>query len=142
MLYLWDTNVVSLYAKNHPVLTQHVARVPWDQIALPSIVVAEMLRGRCETVLKATPEQAPLANQRLVETHELVKRFRVVVFDEKAAEELTRLKVRRKTKKRYADTMIAAIALAEGYIVVTRNTRHFKDLLPKHQLANWIDNPP
>jgi hypothetical protein len=38
--------------------------------------------------------------------------------------------------------MIAAMALAGNHIVVTRNTRHFTGLLPPHQFANWIDEPP
>jgi len=47
-----------------------------------------------------------------------------------------------KSKKRYADMMIAAMALAGNHVVVTRNTKHFTDLLPPGQLANWIDTPP
>ena len=86
----------------------------WTEIALPSVVVAEVLRGRCEFVLKATPAQAPSAQ----------------------------LQGKIKTRKRYADVMIAAMALAGNHIVVTRNQTHFADLLPLRQLANWIDNPP
>jgi predicted nucleic acid-binding protein len=37
--------------------------------------------------------------------------------------------------------MIAAMALAGGHIVVTRNKQHFADLLPANQIANWIDDP-
>jgi tRNA(fMet)-specific endonuclease VapC len=139
MKYFWDTNLLLPFQAKHPVLQQHIARVSWDEIALPSIVVAEALRGRCETVLKATPEQAPFANQKLIETYDLLQDFNMVTFDKKAAKELTRLKSTKKSKWGYADMMIAAMALAEGAIVVTRNTRHFKDLLPKKQLANWID---
>ncbi len=46
------------------------------------------------------------------------------------------------SRKRYADLMIAAIAIAGYHVVVTRNQKHFADLLPKHQLQNWIDGPP
>ena len=68
MLYLWDTNVVSLYAKNHPVLTQHLARVSWDQIGLPSVVIAEMLRVRVAHVLRtvAKPSSRLHQNKRLL----------------------------------------------------------------------------
>ncbi len=38
--------------------------------------------------------------------------------------------------------MIVAIAIAGNHIVVTRNQKDFVDLLPKHQLQNWIDDPP
>jgi predicted nucleic acid-binding protein len=46
------------------------------------------------------------------------------------------------TKKRYLDLMIASMALAGNHIVVTRNTKHFKDVLPPQQIENWIDYPP
>jgi hypothetical protein len=32
--------------------------------------------------------------------------------------------------------------IAGNHIVVTRNQKDFVDLLPKHQLQNWIDDPP
>jgi hypothetical protein len=38
--------------------------------------------------------------------------------------------------------MIAAMALAEDHVVVTRNQSDFVDLLPPAQRANWIDDPP
>jgi len=48
---------------------------------------------------------------------------------------------RHSSRKRYADVMIAAQASAGGHTLVTRNTRHFADLLPPHRLVNWIDEP-
>jgi predicted nucleic acid-binding protein len=47
-----------------------------------------------------------------------------------------------KKHKRYADMMIAAIAKSGNHIVVTRNRKHFIDLLPGNQLVNWIDEKP
>lgn len=141
-MYLWDTNLLVAYQTGHPILHQHVARVPWDEIGLPSVVVAEAMRGRCDYHLKATPEQVPVASQRLIETYDLLKQFKVVEFNKKAAQALIVLKRTRKSKKRYADMLIAAMAIADNHIVVTRNVRHFKDLLPARQLVNWIDNRP
>lgn len=43
------------------------------------------------------------------------------------------------TRKRYADVVIAAIALASDDIVVTRNVADFRDLLPAAKIQNWID---
>lgn len=138
-MYLWDSNILRHFVQKHPTLQRHLERVAWDQIALPSIVVAEVLRGRCDYALKATPQQAPLAHQRLRQTQVLLAQFQVVVFDEKSAEILQTLQKRIKTRKRYADVMIAATALAGNHIVVTRNEKHFRDLLPAQQLVNWID---
>jgi predicted nucleic acid-binding protein len=106
------------------------------------VVVAEALRGRCDFALKASPEQAPLAHQRLLEMQQLLSQFNVIVFDEKCAEALVKLRQKHKAHKRYADMMIAATAKAGNHIVVTRNVKHFEPLLPKSQIANWIDDKP
>ena len=58
---------------------------------------------------------------------------------EQAVAELVALRNRVSTRKRYADVVIAAIALAGGYIVVTRNVDDFRDLLPADRIQNWID---
>ncbi len=141
-MYLWDSNILRHFAEKHPTLQKHILQVPWTEIALPSVVVAEVLRGRCDFALKATPAQAPLAHQQLVKTQQLLRQFNLVIFNQAAAEVMSQLQSKVKTRKRYADVMIAAIALAENHTVVTRNQTHFADLLPARQLANWIDHPP
>jgi predicted nucleic acid-binding protein len=72
----------------------------------------------------------------------MLAEFNVVLFDQASAEVMMRLQRQVKTNKRYADVMIAAAALSGQHIVVTRNQRHFADLLPSKQLANWIDVTP
>ena len=140
-MYLWDTNIAVHYAGRHPNVQRHVQRVAWDEIALPSPTVAELLRGRGEFALKATPEQVVEAHYQLWQTQQLLAQFRQLRIDEEAAKIFKKLLHRIKSKKRYADMMIAAMALAGDHIVVTRNTKHFADLLPSEQLANWIDDP-
>ena len=80
-MYLWDANILRHFGQGHATLRLYLLRVPWAEIALPSVVVAEVLRGRCEFALKATPAEAPLAHQRLLETQQLLAQFHVVVFD-------------------------------------------------------------
>jgi predicted nucleic acid-binding protein len=60
-MYLWDANILRAFGQGHATLRLYLLRVPWAEIALPSVVVAEVLRGRCEFALKATPAAAPLA---------------------------------------------------------------------------------
>ncbi len=141
-MHLWDTNIVRHFGQGHPTLRLYLFRVPWVEIALPSVVVAEMLRGRCDSALKASPAEAPLAHQRLLETQQMLAQFRVIRFDESCATVLEQLRQKHKRRKRYADLMIAAMAKAGGHLVVTRNHQDFADLLPQSQLANWIDDPP
>ena len=141
-MYLWDANIVRHFGQGYPTLRLHLLRVPWAEIALPSVVVAEVLRGRCDFALKASPAEAPLAHRRLLETQQLLARFGIVAFDESCATVLEQLRRKHRRRKRYADLMIAAMAEAGRHIVVTRNQDDFVDLLPKSQLVNWIDDPP
>ena len=141
-MYLWDANILRHFGQGHPTLRLHLSRIPWSEIALPSVVVAEVLRGRCDFALKAVPLEAPLAHRRLIETQEMLSRFNVVVFDESCAEAMERLRRKYRRRKRYADLMIAAMVEAGRHVLVTRNQADFIDLLPKAQLVNWIDDPP
>lgn len=141
-MYLWDANILRHFAEGNPILKAHLERIDWPQIALPSVVVAEVLRGRCEFALKATPIQAPQAHQRLLDTMAMLQAFDIAPFDEECARLVLDIQKRGSTRKRYADVMIAAIAIATGKILVTRNQRHFIDLLPSNQIVNWIDDRP
>lgn len=141
-MYLWDTNILTHFVDGQATLQEHLRRTPWTQIALPSVVVAEALRGRCDFALKATAAQLPLAHQLLSETWRLLQTFQVIVFDQACALALAQLQKKHSSHKRYTDLMIAAMAMAGDHVVVTRNTRHFADVLPTAKLANWIDDPP
>jgi hypothetical protein len=90
-VYLWDSNIVRHFGQGHPTLQMHLLHIRWHEVALPSIVVAEVLRGRCDFALKATPSEAPLAHRLLLETQQMLGRFSVVVFDELCAEAMKRL---------------------------------------------------
>ncbi len=141
-MYLWDSNILRAHGENHPTLSAHLRLVPWPEIALPSVVVAEAVRGRGEYALKATPERAEFAHQQLLETLHLLQTFAIVAFDQASSAKLAELLRRHQSRKRYADMMIAALALAGGHVLVTRNQKHFADLLPSAQLQNWLADPP
>lgn len=141
-MYLGDTHIIGHYSDQHPILLLHLQRVKWDEICLPTPAVAEVLRGRAEFALKAGLEKIVWAHAQFLQTHRLMTKFRLLLLNENAKEVFERLLKKFKSKKRYADMMIAAMALAGNHIVVTRNTKHFAVLLPPTQLANWIDEPP
>ncbi|MBC8180850.1 type II toxin-antitoxin system VapC family toxin [candidate division KSB1 bacterium] len=141
-MYLLDANILRHFGEGHPTLRLHLEKIPWSNIALPSVVVAEVLQGRSSFALKAPPPKAPLAHSLLLQTFKLLNTFNVALFDEKCSDALIRLRKKHKGHKRYANMMIAAIAITGNHIVVTRNQRHFMKYLLKNQLANWIDEKP
>ena len=141
-MYLWDTNILRTFTQGNATLAQHLERVAWSAIALPSVVVAEVLQGRCDAALKAAPTDAALAHERLLQTQQLLARFQIIWFDGSSGEVMERLGQQHRRSKRHADMMIAATVLAGRHVLVTRNQRDFADLLPKPQLVNWIDTPP
>lgn len=141
-MFLWDSNILRYHNQGHPTLQAHLRIVPRSQVALPSVVVAEVLRGRCEFALKSTPDQMPFAHMQLLKELRFLRRFRIVSPNKSSATAMSLLVKQHSSSKRYADLMIAAIAIAGNHIVVTRNQKDFVDLLPKHQLQNWIDDSP
>ena len=141
-MYLWDANIPRAFGQGHATLRSYLLRVPWSEIALPSVIVAEVLRGRCDVALKATPVEAPLAHQRLLDTQQMLSQFQIVVFDTACTTVMEDLRQRHRRRHRDADLMIAVIVVAGRHILVTRNQADFHDVLPRAQLANWIDDPP
>lgn len=139
---LWDANILRAFGQGHATLRSYLLRVPWSEIALPSVVVAEVLRGRCDFALKATPAEAPLAHRRLLDTQQMLAQFHVVVFDAAYATVMDDLRQWHRRRQRYADLMIAATVVAGQHSLLTRNQVDFRDVLPPAQLAHWIDDPP
>lgn len=139
MRYLLDSNILRHYSSQHSTLLKNIAKFSLSETAIPFIVIAEQMRGRYDGILKVKPEEILAAQNRLIETERMLSRFKVAYLDEKAVERMHEFLSRVKTKKRYADVIIAAIAMAQGCIVVTRNTEDFKDLVPPHRLQNWVD---
>ncbi|MGH9854436.1 MAG: type II toxin-antitoxin system VapC family toxin [Blastocatellia bacterium] len=99
----------------------------------------EQLRGRFDAYLKAEPENLLREQERLLAAQQFLSIYQTVYVNEQAVAELVALRNRVSTRKRYADVVIAAMALAGGDIVVTRNVDDFRDLLPADRIQNWID---
>jgi toxin FitB len=127
MRFLLDTNVISEVAKPRPSpkvlnwLLQHEANS-----GVPAIAIAERYQGANE----AEPERRMklLAE---VDWFVTTQTERIVPFDAPAAKawgEYVANGNLRGTPRGYADSQIAAIALARGMTVVTRNTVDFPDV--------------
>jgi len=139
MKYLLDTNVLRHYTDGHQTLLNNLARVPLEQIVVPFIVFAEQMRGRYDALLKAEPQNLLREQERLIGTQAVLSAFSILYLDQPSVEKLIDLRQKRSTKKRYADVITAAMALAGGHVIITRNVDDFRDLLPAVRIQNWID---
>jgi predicted nucleic acid-binding protein len=135
-MYFWDANILRAFGQGHATLRSYLLRVPWSEIALPSVVVAEVLPERCDFALKATPAEAPLAHQRLLDTQQMLFQFQVVVFDAACATVMEDLRQRHRRRQRYADLMIAAI-VAVGQRSVPSIARWDAASCPPHAPCGW-----
>jgi predicted nucleic acid-binding protein len=129
MKYLLDTNVLRHYTDGHQTLLDNLASVPLERVAVPSIVFAEQMRG----------QNLLIEQERLIGTQLVLSAFSILYLDQPSVDKLIELRQKHSTRKRYADVIIAAMALAGGHVLVTRNVADFSDLLPSVRIQNWID---
>lgn len=139
MKFLLDSNILRAYIDQHPVVVRNIERLADEDLYVASVVLAEQLRGRYDALSKAEPQHLLRMEERLRETQATLQRFQVLWLTPIAIAELLRLQPKVNTRKRHADVIQAALALAENAVVVTRNTKDFRDLLPADKLENWID---
>ena len=139
-MHLLDTDTLThLYAGN----TNAIARlnaVEDAEVGITIITKAEILRGRIEYLIKAENKDSLLKAQELLfRTEELLAELLIVPISQKAADEFERLrKVSKLRKVGRADLLIASISLANRATLVTRNTKHFKQI-PGVRVVNWVD---
>jgi tRNA(fMet)-specific endonuclease VapC len=145
-VWLWDANIVRAYsdreADGHTRVLQQGRAVGWDNVGLPISVAAELLEGRLSYLREAhrrASDQLVIAFQHLEHTLEIVNSFSVLPFDGHVLNVFGRKQLFPGTMSR-ADRLVAAIVLAGGHILVTRNVADFAKV-PGLTLENWIDDP-
>lgn len=131
MTYLLDTDTCIYWLRNRQSVRERVREVGWNQITICVITVAELYYGaynsnrvtenlaRAEFFIQQLPV-LPLTNNALRRFGQLKAELR------KAGQPLAEF-----------DLLIASIAIAEGYVLVTNNTRHY-ERISELQLENWI----
>jgi predicted nucleic acid-binding protein len=137
-MYLLDSNVLREYLRSNATLQAHLEGVPREELALPSAVAAEALRGRCEYALKAEPAQAVTAHALLLETLHTVVSFHLITFDQASAAKLAEIVAppsKPQTLRRYADCRAGAGRQARAGDAQSETLRGFAALSPIAKLA-------
>lgn len=131
MRYLLDTNSCITYINGRsPQLRDFIDNQSYADIAVSAITKGEMYYGSAKS---QTPERSRAKQDKFL------RHFDSLPFDDAAAEEYGSIRVyleRRGTPIGRHDMLIAAIARANGLIVVTHNTREF-ERIPGLNVEDW-----
>lgn len=141
MAYLLDTCVVSDLERGsrHPGLQAWYATVDVDELLVPAIAVAEICAGIQGLIRRGLVKQARDHERWL---RGLQVTFTVVPFGVRAATVHGEIvgRVRHDGTPGFErDLMIAAIAVARGITVATRNIRHFAVIAEQYPALTVID---
>jgi tRNA(fMet)-specific endonuclease VapC len=138
MLFLLDTDTLSLLQRGEPIVRRRIATAPPGEIAVALVTVEEQFQGRLAVIRQSrTPEQIARSYERLAETLQFFCAVATLPFNSVAAERFAALRqqgVRIGTR----DLRIAATALVHDATVVTRNLRDFS-LVPGLSLEDWSE---
>jgi tRNA(fMet)-specific endonuclease VapC len=134
--YLFDTDHLTLYDHATVAVWQHFSVQPLGSVGLSPVSVEEYLRGRLAALSRhqSGPQQA-LAYARLVDSLQLFAQFPIISFDqacESQYQQLRRLRLRIGSQ----DMRIAAVAMVNRLILVTRNRSDFGQI-PGLVLEDW-----
>jgi tRNA(fMet)-specific endonuclease VapC len=140
VLFLLDTDVAPLVLREHERVSARLAAASRYHVALSLITRLEMLRGRIEAVLKsATAEELIRATLGLERSEAFLGEFRIVTIDAAAAARFESFRAIKKLNKMdRGDLLQAAVALANGATLVTRNTKDYANVTGL-KLENWAE---
>lgn len=134
-LYILDTDHASLFQRRHPHVVQRVLALPDEDLAITIVSAEEQLRGWLSVIRRASGDRLVAAYDLFHQTLGYFRTIRLLDFDAAALdryEGLRQAKIRIGTK----DLRIAAIVLATGGILVTRNTGDFSRV-PDLAFEDW-----
>ena len=134
--FLLDTDHLTMLENGNPVVAQRVAKQAQGVVALPAVAVEETLRGRLAAIARARNGLDRVTRYDLfLESLKLFQQYPIAPFDQPAEDQYQLLQgLRLRVGSR--DQKIAAIALANRVILVTRNRKDFGQV-PGLIIEDW-----
>ncbi len=124
-LWILDTDTLTLFQNQHPLIKQRVNQVSSEDIAVTVITVEEQMRGWLDAIRQSSEtERLRWGYLGLRQGLEFFNIITILDFDEKAINCYTELR-RQKIRIGTQDLRIASIAITNNGILVTRNQRDF-----------------
>jgi len=135
-LFVLDTDVLTLYDRGDPTVVHRVDARQSNELAISVMSVDEQLTGWYTATRQARrPEEVARAYARLGEAVVRLGLWRILPYTVSAIARVAQLKALR-LNVRLMDLRIAAIALENGAVVVTRNRRDF-GRIPGLSVEDW-----
>jgi tRNA(fMet)-specific endonuclease VapC len=135
-LFVLDTDLLTLYYRGDPIVVRRIDARPPTELAISVLTVDEQLTGWYTLTRQARrPEEIARAYARLGEAVVRLARWRILPYTESAIAQVAQLKALR-LNVGLMDLRIAAIALENRAVVVTRNRRDF-GRVPGLDLEDW-----
>jgi tRNA(fMet)-specific endonuclease VapC len=135
-LYVLDTDMLSLYENDHPIVRPRVDAHYWQELATTVITIEEGLAGWYTMLRQARRrDQWPPLYEQLAKKVDFLAQWQKLLFTSSAIVRYERLLTLRLNVRRN-DLRIAAIALEHGGILVTRNLRDFRRV-PNLLVEDW-----
>lgn len=144
-MYILDTNIVSYsvyQTANYPLLQKNLKAKKSSELGISVITAWELIDWHFDEVkdsLTASRQRVLDAYYYFFDILTVVRRFSIVQFSSNAYDQYLGMPGHVDVN----DRRIAACALAEGFVVITRNITDFADIQavkPALQYQNWVDD--
>lgn len=134
--FLLDTDHLTLYQLRHAPLLNHLATLPLNRVGVSVVTVEEALRGRLAALARARDGKARIRlYPHFLASVQLFSQLQVVPFDQACEDQFQQLRALR-LRIGSQDLKIAATALANQLVLITRNTRDFARV-PGLRVDDW-----
>jgi tRNA(fMet)-specific endonuclease VapC len=135
-LFVLDTDLLTLYYRGDPVVVRGVDARPPTELAISVMTVDEQLTGWYTLTRQARrSDEIARAYAHLGDSVVRLANWRILPYTEPAIARVAQLKALR-LNVRLMDLRIAAIALENGAVVVSRNLRDF-GRVPGLSVEDW-----